>query len=114
MNDNHTEYVNTSATTWGGVKRDSSAISSMVKNDMKIVIKQTKAVIESEETILPSGDITIYLFPGKVKSGAASEQAKAKAKEILTGLADALKKDIEVGKKLLRIATANSTNRLPF
>lgn len=101
MNDNGRATVRTNSTTWGQIKSDSPEIRAMVKNDMKVVIKQTKAVIESEDTILPDEDVTIYLFPGKVKSGVTQERKRSLAEEIINGFCAAVKRDLEeTGKKI--------------
>jgi hypothetical protein len=117
MNDNGRETLRTSATTWGQVKAESSAIRSMVKSDMKVVIKQTKAVIESEDTILPNDDVTIYLFPGKVKSGDNTEsKIKELAEQLIDGFVKCMKQDMEETSEKLRVLqeASNTGDPLPF
>jgi hypothetical protein len=104
MNNSQRVQVSTSASTWGEVKGQSSDIRSMVTSDMKIVIKNTKAVIETDDTVLPDGDVTIYLFPGKVKSGVshwADDKSKELAAKFVDGLIEAMKKDVELMQKAL-------------
>lgn len=104
MNSNQRVEHNTYSTTWGSIKSEKAEIARMVTADMKIVIKQTKAVIESDDTILPDGDITIYLFPGKVKSGVIRnivKESEAEAKKIFEGFVIALGKDIQAMKQAL-------------
>lgn len=71
MADNTSQIVETSVTTWGELLRTAPQVSNMVIPDMKIVIKESKVSVESEQSqLLPlDQDITIYLTPGKVKSG---------------------------------------------
>lgn len=69
MGTNASKSLISGAGTWGDL-RTNEEVRSMLADDMKIVIKQTKAVIETDGAILPDGEVTIYLTPGKVKSGA--------------------------------------------
>lgn len=80
MGDNTRQQIDTNAVTWGEVLQASSSIRSMVAPDMQIVIKQTKTTIQSEQAVLPDGDVMIYLTPGKVKSGKAKKGASYKTK----------------------------------
>lgn len=98
MADNSRQSVITDANTWGEVLNESREINGMVISDMKIVIKETKGVIESLDTVLPEQDITIYLTPGKVKSGNQVFITKATLKEQATSIfndfCEALRKDL--------------------
>lgn len=56
------------ASTWGPLKAEILA-QGMNPNGMKAVLRTTKNVLDMDDAILPEGDITIFLTPGKVKSG---------------------------------------------
>lgn len=120
MQDNsNVSFESSSARTWGDVLRGSSSVKGMVSSDMKIVIKQTKAVIESDETILPEGDITIYLFPGKVKAGENEGYDYARNIEILLGpildeFLTVLNADLDAVPALLQNNSSLVVEPLPF
>lgn len=108
MNTNQRRSIDTGARTWGEVKSADSGIRGMVTSDMKIVIKQTKAVIESDDTVLPDNDITIYLFPGKVKSGASPSRAYEKeaaniSERLVSQFFEALKKDAKETDRIIKL-----------
>lgn len=63
--------VESSAETWGELKRESSI--SNVSSGMKAMIRETKNTLESDQAILPQGDFVLYLTPSKVKSGWSSD-----------------------------------------
>jgi len=56
------------ASTWGALKSEISA-QGMSPEGMKAVLRTTKATLEMDDAVLPEGDVTIFLTPGKVKSG---------------------------------------------
>jgi hypothetical protein len=91
---------------------ESDAIRRMVLPDMKIVIKQTKTTIESDSSVLPDGEVTIYLTPGKVKAGARPDnyrsRIKTEAAKKIAPLLGALKTDLVV----LRDAVATTITKM--
>lgn len=81
MGDNSRQEVQTSVTTWKQLLDNYPGIRNMVASDMKVVIKQTKTTIESDESVLPDDrDITIYLTPGKVKAGAKADTYRSRVR----------------------------------
>jgi hypothetical protein len=56
------------ATTYGQIKNQIDG-----SDSMKVVVRETKVTLESDEAMLPEGDFTLFLFPGKVKSGWENE-----------------------------------------
>lgn len=93
--ENTSQTIRTDAVTWGEVLEASSAISSLVMPDMKIVIKETKGVIESREAELPQDrDLTIYLTPGKVKSGDFSKEVQDHLTELRDLFVEVLQVDL--------------------
>jgi hypothetical protein len=84
MGDNSSRSVMTSAETWGALKTNHSEVRGMLVEDMKVVIKQTKAVVETDGAVLPDGDVTIYLTPGKVKSGAKKTNYRTEFRNRIT------------------------------
>jgi len=84
--------VETSATTLGELKREVN----INWNNTSVVVKDTKTSLPFDESVLPSGNTILFVFPQKAKSGAYSDkEAKAKIK--------ALKKAGEVLNKFLEI-----------
>lgn len=65
----------TNARTWGELCRENSSIASMA-NGMKVTCKQTRTSLESQESLLPNEgeDLTLFLFPAKVKAGEEESQ----------------------------------------
>lgn len=53
------------ATTYGQIKNELG----VAPGSMKVVVRETKVTLEADDAVLPEGDFTLYLFPGKVKSG---------------------------------------------
>ncbi len=103
MQNNQSVAVETSARTWGAVKQESSRVRELLgTGDVKLVIKQTKAVIDIDDTVLPEGDLTIYIFPGKVKAGEQDFNFQEFFKEvsvpITAGFEAALKADLRTAK----------------
>ena len=66
--DNNKKEINTDVTTWGELKPliEAQGISC---GDMKAMVRSTKATLEHSSAVLPTEDFTIFLTPGKVKSG---------------------------------------------
>lgn len=62
---------------------------------MKAVVGQTKATLESNDSVLPEGDFTLFLMPTKTKSGvvdsstAPFREIRAEIKDIITSDASA-------------------------
>lgn len=74
--------VETSATTLGELKREVN----INWDNTSVVVKDTKTSLPFNDSVLPSGNTLLFVFPQKAKSGAYSyKEAKAKIK--------ALKKD---------------------
>jgi hypothetical protein len=74
--------VETSATTLGELKKEVS----INWDNTSVVVKDTKISLPFNDSVLPSGNTLLFVFPQKSKSGAYShKEAKAKIK--------ALKKD---------------------
>lgn len=66
--DNSRKEVMSDATTWGALQPalDGQNIST---TDMKAILRETKTALESNDSVLPTGEFTLFLTPGKVKSG---------------------------------------------
>lgn len=103
MQDNSRITADTNAETWGQLKSENSQINKM-QRDMKVTIKENRTTIESDDSLLPDGDCTLFLFAAKVKAGATPEEklieeySTVKAKEII----EAFEKDIEAFDKKVR------------
>jgi len=67
--------VNTSARTWGELQSDLSR-AGIESNGMKALIKESKLTLDVADAQLPGEDFTLFLFPGKVKSGIDNEVAR--------------------------------------
>lgn len=63
---NKTTTVNSNATTWGALKTE---LGDLVNDDMKVTVRETRNDLANNDAVLPEGAFTIFLFPGKVKSG---------------------------------------------
>lgn len=71
--------VETSATTLGELKREVN----INWNNTSVVVKDTKTSLPFDESVLPSGNTLLFVFPQKAKSGAYSyKEAKAKIKAL--------------------------------
>ena len=71
--------VETSATTLGELKREVN----INWNNTSVVVKDTKTSLPFDESVLPSGNTILFVFPQKAKSGAYSDkEAKAKIKAL--------------------------------
>lgn len=106
MNDNSRHVVETSAETWGQLKAESSQVVKMSR-DMKVTIKENRTTIESDDSVLPDGDCTLFLFAAKVKAGGLTEEkliedyATTKAGELV----DAVEKDLDqIEEKVLKMS----------
>lgn len=60
--------ITTDANTWGELKPVIEGEGVSV-DDMKATVRETKQSLELDGAQLPSGDFTLFLTPGKVKSG---------------------------------------------
>lgn len=60
--------ITSDASTWGELQVDLNTNGISIDNK-KVILKTTKATLESSEAVLPSEDFAIMLIPGKVKSG---------------------------------------------
>lgn len=96
MQDNSRHVVETSAETWGQLKAESSQVAKMSR-DMKVTIKENRTTIESDDSLLPDTECTLFLFAAKVKAGGLTEEkliedyAATKANELV----DATEKDLD-------------------
>ena len=71
--------VETSATTLGELKREVN----INWNNTSVVVKDTKTSLPFDESVLPSGNTILFVFPQKAKSGAYNhKEAKAKIKAL--------------------------------
>lgn len=71
--------VETSATTLGELKREVN----INWNNTSVVVKDTKISLPFDDSVLPSGNTLLFVFPQKSKSGAYSyKEAKAKIKAL--------------------------------
>lgn len=71
--------VETSATTLGELKREVN----INWNNTSVVVKDTKISLPFDDSVLPSGNTLLFVFPQKAKSGAYSyKEAKAKIKAL--------------------------------
>lgn len=66
--DNDRKEIMTDATTWSELKAQIEA-SGLSVGDMKATVRDTKATLEHNQAVLPTGEFTLFLTPGKVKSG---------------------------------------------
>lgn len=66
--DNNKKEITTDVTTWGELKPliDAAGIAT---GNMKAMVRSTKATLEHTSALLPTEAFTIFLTPGKVKSG---------------------------------------------
>lgn len=67
--------VNTSASTWGELRSDLGR-AGIESNGMKALIKESKLTLDVADAQLPGEDFTLFLFPGKVKSGIDEDVAR--------------------------------------
>lgn len=71
--------VETSATTLGELKKEVN----IDWNNTSVVVKDTKISLPFNDSVLPSGNTLLFVFPQKSKSGAYSyKEAKAKIKAL--------------------------------
>jgi len=115
--------VETSATTLGELKREVN----INWNNTSIVVKDTKTSLPFDESVLPSGNTILFVFPQKAKSGAYSDkEAKAKIKalkkagEVLNKFLETYENEasevetikLEPGKKYLLVVEGNMTKEV--
>lgn len=65
---NTPKEILSAAVTWGQLKEE---VSSHIKNDMKLVLRETRTELTSSnlDYVLPEGELVIFLTPNKMKSG---------------------------------------------
>lgn len=109
--------VNSSATTWGDLKREIRGEFGDVQG-MRAVIRHNRHDLESDGAELPEGEFTIVMSPKKVKAGHSSVDVT----EILDALRrkfsnsiDELIDEVEDGdyNKISSQSTSNSTRHIP-
>lgn len=66
--ENVRKEINSDATTWGQLKTEIER-QGVSTGDMKAMIRENKNNLENDGASLPSGEFTLFLTPGKVKSG---------------------------------------------
>lgn len=88
---NAAKVFNTSASTWGELKRE---ISSLMSSNLDAVVPElNNASLSRDEAVLPSGDFRVFLIPTKNKAGAfTSQQAKELGSKIQSAIEEASKK----------------------
>lgn len=87
----------TEATTWGQLKDVVSRDFGSVEN-MKAIIKETRATLERGDAILPDSDCTIFLTQAKIKAGAVDAVEVLKAlKEEYNSAIDEVIDRVEAG-----------------
>lgn len=103
MQDNSKESIVTDAETWGQLKNESSRITKM-STGMKVTIKENRTAIESDESILPMSDITLFLFPAKVKAGddMSDKIIDEYSEKLSVELVNALEKDFKSYEKMIK------------
>lgn len=60
--------INTAASTWGQLKGELSSQGIDVSG-MRAMVQQTKVNLENDNAVLPENNFTLFLTPGKIKSG---------------------------------------------
>ncbi len=60
--------INTSARTLGELKQAQELTSGQL-NNKKLTVRETSTTLESDESVLPDGDIVIFVYPIKSKAG---------------------------------------------
>lgn len=71
------QVIETGVNTWGELKQLVNP--EMGVNSSKCMVRENRTTLESNEAVLPAGDITIFLYPEKVKSGIAAKKDDAYA-----------------------------------
>lgn len=70
-NQSKREYT-TAATTWSQIRAE---MGDFYRTGLKAIVMQTRATLEHDDAVLPTGDFTIMLTPMAVKSGAELDMA---------------------------------------
>ncbi len=70
---NRKVVVTTDATTWGQL-RAVSEVRGLLADNMDYVVKETKVGLASDESVLPTGDFTVFMIQKKTKAGAVSRE----------------------------------------
>jgi hypothetical protein len=66
--DNGKKEIMTDASNWEAL-RDVISTEGLTVNNMKAMVRETKATLEHNEAVLPIGEFTLFLTPAQVKSG---------------------------------------------
>lgn len=66
--DNARKEITTDVRTWGELQPLINA-ERISTSDMKAMVRETKVNLDHTGAVLPEGDFTLFLTPGKVKSG---------------------------------------------
>ena len=66
------QVIETGVNTWGELKQLVNP--EMGVNSSKSMVRENRTTLESNEATLPAGDITIFLYPQKVKSGSGKKE----------------------------------------
>lgn len=67
-NTNEPKTINTSATTWAELQADLTS-NQIQFSGMKAMVRETRVNLEASNAVLPTGSFTLFLTPGKIKSG---------------------------------------------
>ena len=65
---NAPKTIQTSATTWGALEAELNA-QDIATTNMKAMVRETKGNLEAKDAVLPPTNFTLFLTPGKIKSG---------------------------------------------
>lgn len=71
------QVIETGVNTWGELKQLINP--EMGVSSAKCMVRENRTTLESNEAILPTSDITIFVYPEKVKSGAGKKKEDAYA-----------------------------------
>lgn len=87
---NRSKQYQTSAKTWGELKRD---ISELLVGNLDAIVNPGHVQLVQDNSALPEGDFKLYLIPTKNKAGViTTEQAKSLGREIAEALVEAASK----------------------
>jgi hypothetical protein len=70
---NRKVVVTTDVTTWGQLKAVSE-VRGLLADNMDYVVKETKLGLASDESVLPTGDFTVFMIQKKTKAGVISRE----------------------------------------
>ena len=68
---NRKVVVNTDVTTWGQLK-SIAEVRGLLADNMDYVVKETKVGLASDDSVLPTGDFTVFMIQKKTKAGTIS------------------------------------------